>query len=474
MDNIKFINPDGSNQVEVKDTFKEAANLLIAFLSSANRKDVLPQNINWNALPFELPQEPVGKVAMGEELKSILALSMNPGNPSYIGHMDSLPTAYSIIASLYSTALNNNMFSLEMSPYFTRIEYAIVEQFARLFGLPNTSSGVIVSGGTLSNIQAIITARNYFLKSNTGDISKSEKPMVLFASEHAHVSIKKAAMISGLGTDSLISIKSDVNGKMDINDLNEKITQSKNNGKAPFAVVATLGTTVTGNIDPINKIAEICKINNLWLHADAIYGGAIILSKKEKHRLKGIEKADSIAFNPQKWMHIAKTCSLLLFRDSAILNRYFSMKAFYTKEQDEYINLSELNIQGTKQANVLKLWLSILSIGLSGYEKLIDDSYTLTYRFVKELGELPNIDFATKQEMNIPTFRLVGKDEENSNRLNALYNEYAIKEHNLFFSLPTHNKKLWQRTILLNPFIDQSIIEKVCSSIKQFELISDP
>ncbi len=465
---IKFINPDGSNREEVKNNFQSATNLLLDFLTSAGDNTVLPRDPQWKRLKFDLPQKAIQENAMLQELRSIIELSMNPANPSYIGHMDSLPTAYSIIGSLFSSALNNNMFSLEMSPYFTRIEYALIQQFATMFGFSNTSSGVIVSGGTLSNIQAIVTARNYYLKSNSGAISGSKKPMVFFASEHAHISITKAAMISGLGTESLIKVQCDANGKMDCEDLVLKISRAKSEGKAPFAVICTLGTTITGNIDPINTIAKICKSHKLWLHADAIYGGAIILSRKEKHRLKGIAKADSIAFNPQKWMHISKTCSLLLFKDSEILNRYFSMKSYYTKAQEEYVNLSELNIQGTKQADVLKLWLSILSIGLLGYEKLIDDSYALTHKFVAALRKLSCVEFATEQEMNIPTFRLLGKNEEENNQLNEAYNAYAIREYNLFFSLPTYKGKYWQRTILLNPFADESVIKKVGASISRF------
>ncbi len=470
---VQFINPDGSNRIEVQETFGLATELLIEFLSSAGSHAVLPQNPDWEHIDFDFPEKPVSPSAMEKELKSILALSMNPGNPSYIGHMDSLPTAYSIIGGLYAMALNNNLFSLEMSPYFTRIEYALVKQFSKLFGFSSDASGVVVDGGTLSNIQAIITARNNFLKSNSGDISKSKKPLVFFASEYAHVSVQKAAMISGLGTDSLITVKCDINGKMDIDDLERKIAKAKAEGKAPFAVVATLGTTVTGNIDPIDEIANICRSSKLWLHADAIYGGAIILSQREKYRLKGIGKADSIAFNPQKWMHVAKTCSLLLFKDSTVLNRYFNLKSNYVKEQNDYVNLSEMNIQGTKQANVLKLWLSILSIGLSGYEKLIDDSYDLTTRFVEALKKIPYVEFATISEMNIPTFRLLGKNDEESNQLNLDYNEYAIREHNIFFSLPLFREKHWQRTILLNPFTDDSIIEKVRESIVSFTSQAD-
>lgn len=464
-----FISPDGCNKDEIDRIFRSSAGLLIDFLSSAGNKPLLPSDDALQGLKFELPENPLSHDAMQHELAAVLRMSMNPGNPSYLGHMDSLPTTYSVIGSLFSAALNNNMFSVEMSPYFTRLEHFLLIKFAALFGLPDTASGVIVSGGTLSNIQAIIVARNNFLKRADGDLSTSAQKPVLFASEHAHVSIRKAAMICGIGTDSLVLIKSDASGKMSVADLKQNIAHAKNCGQQPFAAVATIGTTVTGNIDPIEEIAAICRQHNIWFHADAIYGGAIILSNRQKHRLKGIEFADSIAFNPQKWLHVAKTCSMLIFRDAEILKKYFSMKAYYTKIPKEYINLSELNIQGTKHAEVLKLWLSILSIGLSGYEKLIDDAYLMTDKFIQKLKQLSYIQFASEPEMNIPTFRLTGKTEEESDILNKEYNEYAIREHNLFFSLPVYNGRLWQRTILLNPFINDAILEKVIYSIVQFK-----
>lgn len=466
--NNTFINPDGSNKKEITEIFSFSIQKLIDFLSSANSQPVLPSDKQFANSVFNIPKQPLKESDLQKELSNILALSMNPANTNYIGHMDSLPSIYSIIGSLYSAALNNNMFSLEMSPYFTRLEYSLIKQFATLFGLPETASGVIVSGGTLSNIQAIITGRNYFLKSNDGNISKSKGKLVVFASEHAHVSIKKAVMIGGMGIDSLIPVSADANGKMNIQDLKLKVETAIKSGQQPFAVVATIGSTVTGNIDPINEIDEVCKKYNLWFHADAIYGGALILSNNEKYRLKGIEKADSISFNPQKWMHVSKTCSLLMFRDEEILHKYFSMKAFYTKEQNDFVNLSELSIQGTKHAEVLKLWISILSIGLNGYEKMIDQAISTTQKFIQHLKQIPEVEFASTTEMNIPTFRLKAKTEEQSNHLNKAFNEYAIKEHNIFFSLPTYKGKLWQRTILLNPFIDDSTIQKVKMSIKHF------
>ena len=463
-----FINPDGNNKEEALQIMTSVTKILVDFLSNAGNQPLLPDNSKFSDLNYDLPIHGINHSEMEKELIKITRLSMNPANPCYIGHMDSLPNIYSIIASLYSAALNNNMFSLEMSPYFTRLEYALTRQFAALFGMPSTALGVFASGGTLSNIQAIITARNYFLKNNSGSISEANGRLVLFASEHAHISIKKAAMISGIGVQNLILVKADSDGKMDVQDLANKFKAAKEDGKIPFAVVGTLGTTITGSIDPAEEISAFCQKENCWFHADAVYGGAIILSKKQKHRLKGIESANSISFNPQKWMHISKTCSMLLFRDAEILKKYFSMKAHYVKEQDEFVNLSELSIQGTKPAEVLKLWLSILAFGLKGYEEIINNAYKVTEEFRQRLSKYPAVEFAAPCEMNIPTFRLKASKEKDCDDLNRQFNEYALMKHNLFFSLPVYNGKLWQRTILLNPFIGEPVYNKVASTIESF------
>ena len=193
-----FIKPDGSNKEETHSITHQSLNILLNYLSSANEHKLLPLNTNFLEKEILIPDEAYDQNAMNEELQFILANSMNAANNGYMGHMDSLPTLYSIIGSLFSAALNNNMFSLEMSPYFTRIEYALINQIGSMFGLPHHLGGCIVSGGSLSNIQAIIVARNHFLKTNSGNLN-SNKQLVLFASEHAHVSIKKAAMISGIG-----------------------------------------------------------------------------------------------------------------------------------------------------------------------------------------------------------------------------------------------------------------------------------
>jgi glutamate/tyrosine decarboxylase-like PLP-dependent enzyme len=280
----------------------------------------------------------------------------------------------------------------------------------------------------------------------------------------------------GIGTENVIKIKTDINSKIDIDDLEIQIKEQIKIGKQPFAVVATAGTTVSGNIDPLTDISKIAKKFDLWFHIDAIYGGAVIFSEKYKHLISGIDQADSISFNPQKWMYVAKTCSMILFRDFDKMVEHFRIAAPYMKEQNAYINLGEINVQGTKYAEVVKLWLSLQSIGKKGYEKLIDYSFYLTEVFEKEIIKRPFLKLTSKPETNILCFRGEPKNikAENFDNWNENLQQYLVKQTDFFLSLPKYKNDLWLRTVLLNPFLTIEHIKTLFKHIDNYEKTTRP
>lgn len=221
-------------------------------------------------------------------------------------------------------------------------------------------------------------------------------------------------------------------------------------------------------------ISKLAQKFDLWLHIDAIYGGALIFSEKYKHLISGVEEADSVSFNPQKWMYVAKTCSMILFRDFNKMVENFRISAPYMKEQSAYINLGEINVQGTKYAEVVKLWLSLQSLGKNGYEKLIDYSFYLTEEFEIEISKRPFLKLTSKPEMNIICFRgePTNFNVENFDNWNENLQQYLVSQTDFFLSLPKYKNGLWLRTVLLNPFLSLEHIKTLFKHIDNYEQIT--
>jgi glutamate/tyrosine decarboxylase-like PLP-dependent enzyme len=356
-----------------------------------------------------------------------------------------------------------------MSPVFSDLEQRLLRELAALFGLPAGAGGLMLAGGSLCNLQALTVARNTHFDVHTRGLAGLSRPPVLFASEACHSSIQKAAMILGLGTAGVVPIPTDRWGKLCVSALETAISVSRKSGQAPFAVVATAGTTVTGNIDPLSEIADVCARERLWLHVDASYGGAVIFSPRQRHLLTGIDRADSITFNPQKWCYVTKTCALALFREEQILERAFRIPAPYMSlhEGTGHVNLGEWGVQGTKAPDIAKWWLTLLQLGQSGLAELIDHSFELAGLFLAEVQARSFLELATPPELNILCLRDLreGYDEISRAKRNMQLQRYLLEAAQTFVSLPHFRESRWLKAVLLNPFTSAEDIAAIFQAI---------
>ncbi|KAL2441921.1 L-aspartate decarboxylase dtxS4 [Exophiala dermatitidis] len=292
---------------------------------------------------LSLPEQGVGQSGLISTLNSILQYSVNTSGPGFLDKLYSAPVPPGIAADLVLSILNTNLHVYQVSPALSLIETHVTRALANLFGFTGPRAGGInVQGGSASNMTSIVIARNtLFPETKTFGNSANGRSLVIFTSEHGHYSIEKAAQQCGFGSASVISVPVDaVTGEMDPVALEDLIVKAQRDGKTPFYVNATAGTTVLGSFDPFPAIAAVARKYGLWMHVDGAWGGSFVFGGDglRSRALRGVELADSIAVNPHKMLGVPVTCSFLLLRDLRHAHRANTLRAgylFHDKDDDD-------------------------------------------------------------------------------------------------------------------------------------------
>jgi glutamate/tyrosine decarboxylase-like PLP-dependent enzyme len=475
---LRFIEPDGSNREEVRRLGYRFVDLLVDAASHADARPPVPDELPSPELlshPYSPPAAGRGSDDLLQELKGqILDRVLNPAHPGYVGHMDSLASAVGIFSDAIVSACNNNMLSYEMSLLFTGMEKTILDWAARSFGWGDSSRGFLVSGGTLANIQAIWAARNYRggEKFAQEGIAGAGRPPVFIASESAHYSFIKAANLLGIGREGFLRVPCERGGRVDAKGFETAIERAESKGLRPFCLVGVAGTTVTGTIEPLEEIGEIARRHGLWFHVDAAYGGSLFLSQRHRSRLRGCEMADSITWNPQKWLYVPKTCASILFRDGSVLDHTVREQFVYGREDGQWQkpNLGEYTIQGTRRVDVLKLWLTLEHFGTDYLGGLIDLQIERAGKLARRIAATPGLELTAEPDLNIVCFRVIpdGIDQGEGERLDRIQaqvqREVAHRGHG-WLSMPSYRGRRVLRAVILHPRCDDATLERLLSDV---------
>lgn len=357
-------------------------------------------------LRLELPSTAQGQEGLLQVVRQILRYSVNTWHQGFLDKLYASTNAPGVAAELILAALNTNVHVYQVSPALTLIEKNTAKQLALLFGLDGPhSGGISVQGGSASNTTSIVIARNVLYPETKVDGNGNYR-FVIFTSGHGHYSIEKAAQMLGFGSNSVWPVPIDKQGRMIVSELEKLIEKAKREGRTPFYVNATAGTTVLGSFDPFHEVAEICKKHNLWFHIDGSWGGSFIFSARQKSKLPGAEKANSIAINPHKMLGVPVTCSFLLGADIRQFHRANTLPAgylFHNNPDPEQINgglqaddspeiwdLADLTLQCGRRADSLKLFLSWTYYGSEGYERRIDEAANVATHLATLLDNHPD------------------------------------------------------------------------------------
>jgi glutamate/tyrosine decarboxylase-like PLP-dependent enzyme len=437
-----FMAPDGGNRENLRQQGYRFIDLIVDDVLSRTSGDFSGSPLPAMP-PLEIPEQGISlDVLMAELRQRVIPQSLNLHHRGYMGHMDSVPLAITIWADALVAALNNNMLSYELAPFFTELERQLIGWFTQLFGLGDAAGGTLTAGGSLANLTALLAARN---RAQTEAARRGvAQPMVALVSEAAHTSFDKAMNVLGLGQEHLVRIPTNGRGELDVAALRLALDRLAVEGRQPFVLVAIAGTTVTGAIDPLTAIGHLARQRGIWFHVDAAYGGAAIFSQSRRSLLEGIELADSVTFNPQKWLWVARTCAMVLVRDARSLGNALSTPLPYMDESRT--NYGSLTLQGTRRTDNLKLWLALRTLGVAGCRQLVEDSLGATERFCQWVKAQPHLALVCEPTLNIACLR--STDPHISN---AMVQQQWIAEGKRWLSLP-----LWQgdrilKAVVLHP-----------------------
>ena len=332
-------------------------------------------------------------------------------HPRYLAHLNCPVVIPAVVGEAVLSAVNSSLDTWDQSAGGTLIERRLIDWTTERIGLGPAADGVFTSGGTQSNLQALLLAREEAKPGREGwEHPASYAKLRVFASEVSHFSVKKSAKLLGLSQDSVVSIPVGRDKRLQTVALAHELERCRRDGLIPMAVVATAGTTDFGSIDPLPEIAELCDQFGAWLHVDAAYGCGLLASRKNRHLIDGIERADSVTVDYHKSFFQPVSSSAVLVRDAATL-RHATYHAEYLNPRrmvhERIPNQVDKSLQTTRRFDALKLWMTLRVMGADGIGELFDEVCELAQDGWKLLAADPRFDVVVEPSLSTLVFRYI-------------------------------------------------------------------
>lgn len=400
-------------------------------------------------------------------------------HPHYQAHLNCPVTIPAVVAELIQASINTSVDTWDQSAGATFIEQSLVDWTAERIGLGRDSDGIFTSGGTQSNLMAMLLARDTLSEArwqhSTRDrgLHPDSHRLRIFCSQVSHFSVQKAAALLGLGYDSVVPVPCDRYFRMEVGALRSALEACQHNGSIPMAVVATAGTTDFGSIDPLPAIADLCEQHQVWLHADAAYGGGLLTSQRHRHLLAGIERADSVTVDYHKSFLQPVACSALLARNrtafSCVTWHADYLNPLSAREQGTP-NLVDKSLQTTRRFDALKLWLSLRTIGPDALGTAFDTVLNLARRAYLLMLSDPAIEIIHQPQLSTLVFRYnPGRDipESTLDAINRHIRQAIMASGEAMIAATRVHDRQYLKITLLNPDTQIHDVQTVLRLVKR-------
>lgn len=425
--------------------------------------------------PAELKQlidfEVKDQASTGDEFLALLDVylenAVRTGNKQFLNQLYSGFNFPAFIGEICTTLTNTSMYTYEVAPVATLIEMEMIKLMNRYTGYQN-GDGTFVTGGSNANMLAMFSARNQLLPDARLIGYDRHAGLTVFINEHAHYSFETAANLLGIGANNVIKVSTDDNGRLRPAALEQAIQASLARGEKPFFVVATCATTLMGAYDPLEQMADICQKYQLWLHADGSFGGSILLSEQHRQLMKGIERTDSLAWNPHKLMNIPLICSALLVKKRGVLEQNITdiNTDYIYHDIDEIEDLGKKSIQCGRKVDAVKLWFAWKYFGLQGYQQRINQLITMAEYAEAKVKDNTRMELVAARQSFTLCFRYLPGQQQDINQFNLALRESLRKNGHSIVNYGYIGKRLTIRLVCANGELEKSDIDLFFKNIE--------
>lgn len=411
-------------------------------------------------IDFEVDNTSVDESEFLHLIDQYLNYSVDTGNKQFMNQLYSGFNLPAFIGELFTALTNTSMYTYEVAPVASLIETEMIRLMNTYAGYLN-GDGIFLTGGSNANLVAMISARNRLLPKTRFEGYDNSKKLTAFVNEQAHYSFDTAANIIGIGSKNVIKVKTDKNGCMVPQELEQAIEKSLGRGETPFFAAATCATTLLGAYDPIEAMAPICQKHNLWLHADGAFGGSLILSEKHRHLLKGLDQTDSFGWNPHKLMNIPLICSVLLVKNRNSLHHNITdiNTDYIFHELDETEDLGKKSIQCGRRVDAVKLWFAWKYYGLDGYRDRIDNLMDMAIYAEQRVKGEGNLELMSDRQSFTVCFRYKPSFQTDLNAFNLQVREQLRKSGSTMVNYGYMGQELVIRLVTVNAALEKHDID---------------
>ncbi|VAX42403.1 Aromatic-L-amino-acid decarboxylase [hydrothermal vent metagenome] len=400
----------GGEAAGAGDVFALAGDLARRLIARDGQAVPLPEPAKVEAeLDLSPPREGVSIEVVAERLWLLLECTPNTSGKRYFNQLFAGRDDAAMLGEMLAAVANNSMYTFKAAGAQVLAERALLAHMGRKVGWASCD-GAFTPGGSMSNFAAMLVARNVSLD-GVREQGLDGRSVAIYTSAESHYSIRKNAGMLGLGRECVRAIAADGEGRMQVRVLQETIERDLAEGVRPVAIVATAGTTVQGAFDPIREIAGVAREHGVWLHVDGAFGGSLLLSERRRPLLDGCELADSFTWDAHKMMGVPLTCSVVLFRDSGLLQQSLDESASYLFQRDEDAhNPGVRSLQCGRRNDALKLWAAWQHHGDAGYERRVERQFALTAHAVGVIERDPGLSLAHQPQSINVCFEISGVD----------------------------------------------------------------